>query len=319
VGPAPTSGDWQILAVYSGDSNYAASWTSLGENVINAMLTVTANDQTMTAGQPVPTLTYTITGFVNGDTQGTATAGQPDLSTTATSSSPPGTYPITITAGSLTSTTGDYSFAYVNGTLTVTAASTGSFRMSAGGGGGASQTVHAGETATYTISITPQGGFTGPVTLSCTGLPVDARYSFTPTTLTLAAGTTAQTTLTIATTDRDASGIGSLAPKSGLGNWALRRHDAGGRPGNFGPSARASLRSVVFSVWAFVLVAGFAPLRKRLRRKTIAVLLGLALICLVLGLGSCATQQRTYTVTVNAVSNAAPAITESTTVTLTVQ
>jgi hypothetical protein len=49
----------------------------------------------MTQGSAVPPLTYTLAGFVNGDTASVVT-GAPLLTTTATSSSPPGTYPITV-------------------------------------------------------------------------------------------------------------------------------------------------------------------------------------------------------------------------------
>jgi hypothetical protein len=71
----------------------------------------------MHQGSPVPTLTYNITGFVNNETQSSATTGAPTLTTTATSSSKPGTYPIRISVGSLSAS--NYSFHPVNGTLTV--------------------------------------------------------------------------------------------------------------------------------------------------------------------------------------------------------
>jgi len=79
---------------------------------------VTANNLTMKGGGKVPTLTWIMTGFVNGDTRDSSTAGWPALSTSATSKSAPGTYPITVTAGTLQS--GNYSFTLVSGTLTVT-------------------------------------------------------------------------------------------------------------------------------------------------------------------------------------------------------
>jgi hypothetical protein len=68
--------------------------------VYKAPLLVTANNVTMTQGDPVPTLTYTLTGFVNGDTA-SVVSGAPVLSTTATSSSPPGHYSITVSVGTL--------------------------------------------------------------------------------------------------------------------------------------------------------------------------------------------------------------------------
>ncbi len=68
--------------------------------VYRAPLLITANNITMTQGDPVPTLTYTLTGFVNGDTA-SVLSGAPVLSTTATSSSAPGNYPITVSVGTL--------------------------------------------------------------------------------------------------------------------------------------------------------------------------------------------------------------------------
>ena len=67
-----------------------------------------------------PTFTYAISGFVNGDTQ-SVVSGAPSLTTTATTSSPDGTYPITAAQGTLSAP--GYNFAFVNGTLTISSAS----------------------------------------------------------------------------------------------------------------------------------------------------------------------------------------------------
>jgi len=87
--------------------------------ITQAPLTVTANNETMVQGGAVPPFTYTTTGFVNGENS-SVLSGSPSESTTATSSSPPGTYPITITQASLWAE--NYNFKFVNGTLTITAA-----------------------------------------------------------------------------------------------------------------------------------------------------------------------------------------------------
>lgn len=70
-------------------------------------ISVIADDITMVYGDKVPTLTYTVSG-------GTLT-GTPELTCTATSKSPVGTYPIVITKGSVT----NGNVAYYNGTLTI--------------------------------------------------------------------------------------------------------------------------------------------------------------------------------------------------------
>ena len=101
---------------FGGDATYAATSTTADLIVTKAQLTVTADNQSRLYGDPNPTLAYTITGFVNGDTI-SVVGGTADCSTTATATSPVGTYPITCTIGTLAAE--NYVFAFVNGTLTV--------------------------------------------------------------------------------------------------------------------------------------------------------------------------------------------------------
>jgi hypothetical protein len=58
-----------------------------------------------------------ITGFVNGDHVGSGLTGSPLCKTTAKSTSPAGTYPITCGRGTIVAP--HYVFKYVPGTLTV--------------------------------------------------------------------------------------------------------------------------------------------------------------------------------------------------------
>ncbi len=96
------------------------SYTSAGGSVqvlVNpAVLTVKADNKNMTAGQAVPALTYTVTGFVNGETAAVL-SGAPILTTSANSSSEPGSYPIEIAQGTLAAA--NYTLSFVGGTLTV--------------------------------------------------------------------------------------------------------------------------------------------------------------------------------------------------------
>jgi len=85
--------------------------------VTPAVLTVTANNATAVFNQPLPALTYGVTGFVNGDSV-SVLSNAPNETTTATVGSDVGPYPITITAGALSAA--NYSFQFVNGTLTIT-------------------------------------------------------------------------------------------------------------------------------------------------------------------------------------------------------
>ena len=114
------AGSHTIVATYTSDNNsLAGSHDSLTQTVAPATLTITAGNQTMAYGATVPTLTDTITGFVNGDTSNVIT-GTASLSTTATSASGVGNYTITIGAGTLSAA--NYTFDFVNGTLSVTPA-----------------------------------------------------------------------------------------------------------------------------------------------------------------------------------------------------
>src|SRR5262249_6084021 len=101
----------------SANANYTISYVSGTLTVTRAALTVTANSATRAYGAANPAFTVSYTGFVNGDTVASVTA-PPTVTTTATSSSGVGTYPITA-AGAASA---NYAFTYVNGTLTVTAA-----------------------------------------------------------------------------------------------------------------------------------------------------------------------------------------------------
>ncbi len=115
------AGTVSVTANQYGNSTYAAA-TPVTQTftVAQAPATVVATSGSRVYGTANPPLTYTINGFVNGDSQATATSGAPAESTTATASSNVGTYPITVAAGTLTAK--NYVFSFSNGVLTVTPA-----------------------------------------------------------------------------------------------------------------------------------------------------------------------------------------------------
>jgi hypothetical protein len=153
TGPATVSGSTltvtgtgsvTVTASQAGNSNYSAA-TSVQRTfaVAQAALTVTANNASRVYGASNPTFSYTITGYVNGDTS-SVVSGTATETTTATTSSAVGTYPITFATESLTAT--NYTFSYVSGTLTIS--------------GGAMQTI------TFTALSSPVTYGVSPIALS---------------------------------------------------------------------------------------------------------------------------------------------------------
>ena len=111
-----------VAANQAGNASYAAAAQVTQSIVVTqAVLTVTAGNASRAYGAANPSFTDTVTGFVNGDTS-SVVSGSPSLTTTATSTSAVGTYPINAAAGTLSAA--NYSFAFAAGTLTVTQAST---------------------------------------------------------------------------------------------------------------------------------------------------------------------------------------------------
>jgi subtilisin-like proprotein convertase family protein len=86
--------------------------TNVTINVSPAPLTITAQPQTITYGTSVPSSTVTYSGFVNGNTSSSLTT-QPTVSSALSGVASAGTYTGNYTAS------GNYSFTYVSGTLTV--------------------------------------------------------------------------------------------------------------------------------------------------------------------------------------------------------
>jgi uncharacterized protein (TIGR03437 family) len=114
------AGSHSVKATYNpSPANFTTSNNSITAGVNPATLTVTANNASRAYGTANPTFTATITGFVNGDPS-SVVSGTPSLTTTATTSSPMGGYTITAAQGSLAAA--NYTFSFVNGTLTVNGA-----------------------------------------------------------------------------------------------------------------------------------------------------------------------------------------------------
>jgi hypothetical protein len=112
--PATTS--HTATATYTNVDGYFAPSgpTSLTQTVTQAPLTIRANNASKILNAPNPSFSATYSGFVNGDTSASL-GGTLNCLTTATTTSPVGSYPITCSGRTST----NYAIAYVQGTLTI--------------------------------------------------------------------------------------------------------------------------------------------------------------------------------------------------------
>jgi hypothetical protein len=110
---ARSIGQATVTASQSGNVDYdTAPQVSATVTVLPAILKVVPSDAFMNYGASVPELTYTLQGFVN-DENASVLQQQPSIETNATSASPLGVYPITVSGGSAA----NYSFQYLSAVL----------------------------------------------------------------------------------------------------------------------------------------------------------------------------------------------------------
>jgi hypothetical protein len=132
------------------DSTYAITYTNGTVTVGPAPLTITASSATMTYGGAVPAIIPSFTGLVNADSAGTLGV---TCTTTATSTSPPGSYPSSCTA----SKGGNYTITNVNGTVTVVGLELSTSTVNFG-------TLYLGQIGIQAIIL--KNTSTGPITIS---------------------------------------------------------------------------------------------------------------------------------------------------------
>jgi hypothetical protein len=107
---------YTITPSAAADSNYTVSFVTADFTITAAALTVTADaDQTKVYGATDPTLTYSITGFVNGDTEADLDTG---VSISRAAGEDVDTYTITPSAAA----DSNYTVSFVTADFTITAA-----------------------------------------------------------------------------------------------------------------------------------------------------------------------------------------------------
>ena len=113
------AGTATVTASQAGNDQYLPFSKQYTLNVAKAALTITANDKSKQQGEANPELTVSYSGFQYSDDASVLTT-PPTVTTTATTDSPAGTYPITPSGAAAA----NYSITYVSGTLTVTKVAT---------------------------------------------------------------------------------------------------------------------------------------------------------------------------------------------------
>lgn len=74
----------------------------------------------------------------------------------------------------------------------------------------ASQSIERAKTASYVVTATSTGGFSGAVALNASGLPAGSSAAFSPSSIALSAGSTATSTMTVTTTQSTSIGTYTL-------------------------------------------------------------------------------------------------------------
>jgi hypothetical protein len=194
------AGSYTVTATYAGDSNNTASTSSPVGITITPATTATTLQATPSAGNVNGqiTLKATVSGdsptgsvsFAAGTTSlGTATLTN-GVATLQTSFAAAGSYATTATyqgdQNNAASTSGAVTIVIAAPDFTVTATPT-------------SGTVPPGQTATFTFTVTPAGGYAGTVKFSCGPLPAQAACSFSPASVAPSGGSPVSSTLTVTT------------------------------------------------------------------------------------------------------------------------
>ena len=160
------TGAYAITASGALDPDYTISYVGGILTVSRATLTVVADSLTRPQGTANPSLTYSLSGLVNGDPT-SVVSGAPILSTTATIASFDGQYPITVAVGTFSAA--NYDFTTVDGILIVTASDT-TIALTASPG----STSTYGQDVSVTAVVAPTT--TGPTPTGTVHLQVDGSF-----------------------------------------------------------------------------------------------------------------------------------------------
>ncbi|HEY2459680.1 MAG TPA: Ig-like domain repeat protein [Candidatus Acidoferrum sp.] len=296
-----SAGSHNISAVYDGDALYSGSSNNFVLTINKAAPTVHLASSatqsafgnslsfTATIASPGATATGSVTFHDGSATLGTAALDSTGAAVYSSDSLPAGAH--TITA----SYAGDNDFsAAVSPSL---AQNISDFTLAATP---ANSAVTSGGRTTFVVTSGSIGGFSGPVSLQCQGLPATATCTFSPSQLTLSSGANSTSTLTVTTTRASAS-FRPLAPtpQSPTAFRFVMLHDAAAR---IAATAAASVLALITALIAVAFLLA-APHRRKQR-------LGWAISAVAFAAGGCAStvpspvsnQPQTFQITISAMS-----------------
>jgi len=220
---ALNAGSHSITATYSGDANFGVSNSTALSQVVNAAATTTtlaSNLDPSISGQTV-VFTATVSSAVSGTQSGTVSFYL-DGSTTPAQSSALSGGTATFSTSSLSSGSHTVSAAFVSSNSNFKGSSSAvltqnvkDFSISAFP---ASRTIARSSSGTYTLTLTPIAGFTGSVSLSCSGAPTNTTCSVSPSQVTLNGTSSVQTTVTVTVNRHATVGTDTLTLKGTSGS-----------------------------------------------------------------------------------------------------
>ncbi|TAJ11877.1 T9SS C-terminal target domain-containing protein [Marinilabiliaceae bacterium JC017] len=118
------AGEVELKGSQAGTAAYDPVQTTYSFTVEKAPLSVKAENNTKVYKEELPDLTYSFSGFVNGENEASAgVTGTPELVTTATANTSVSESPVTITIDEGTLQASNYTFSFVNGLLDIDKAS----------------------------------------------------------------------------------------------------------------------------------------------------------------------------------------------------
>jgi hypothetical protein len=223
--PITIVGNMTLNAVALAPGNLFSTLVSVAYSVPLESTTTAIQSSTLNANENQKiTLTAMVTGFNPTGTVAFSTGSQSlgtanlasGVATLQTSFATAGSYPITAAysgdANNLANTSSSVTVVVVAPSFAVISTP-------------ASQTISAGQSATFTFTVTPAGGYAGTVDFSCGKLPSEASCSFSQSSVVITGGATGASTLTISTTapttSRNTPPAMPFGPWSGTSTLAL--------------------------------------------------------------------------------------------------